>query len=93
MIEFRIYLFRLHSRDIAISFLFRCQRISEKKEIDNLTFFGINVTLFNGKNDMCLKNTNLPCAYQIDPGSFFFCADVYISRARTAIRSPFPSLP
>jgi len=24
------------------------------------------------KNDMCLKVTNLPCAYQIDRGSFFF---------------------
>jgi len=23
---------------------------------------------------MCLKNTNLPCAYQINPDSFFFCA-------------------
>jgi len=54
--EFRIYLFRFHSRDgcrhVAISSLFRCQRISEKREIDNLKFFGINLTLFNGKNDV-----------------------------------------
>jgi len=73
--EFWIYPFRFHSRDwcrnIAISSLFRCQEISEKREIDNLTFFGINLTLFDGENDMCLKNTNLPCEYQIDPGSVF----------------------
>jgi len=65
--EFRIYLFRFHSRDwcrhISISSIFRWQRISEKREIDNLTFIGINLTLFNGKNDMCLKNTNLPCGF------------------------------
>jgi len=40
---------------IAISSHFRCQRISEKRKIDNLTFFGINLTLFYGKQDMCQK--------------------------------------
>jgi len=61
-----------------MSSLFRCQGISEKREVDNLTFVGINLTLFPGKNDMYLKNTNLPCAYQIDPDSFFFCVEMLI---------------
>jgi len=30
------------------------------------------MTLFHGKNKMCQKNTNLPCACQIDPDKFFF---------------------
>jgi len=42
-----------------------------------LTFFDINLTLFNGKNDMCLKNTDLPCAYQID--RFFLCIQICLT--------------
>jgi len=36
------------------------------------------MTLFFGRNDMCLKNTNLPCAYQIDLDSFFFCVGLTV---------------
>jgi len=46
-----------------------------KERNRQLNIFWYQFDIIHGKNEMCLKNTNLPCAYQIDDGQTDMTSD------------------